>query len=71
MSGSYIHIPAAGHRCDHPARDGAMRGTVWRCDECHAYWRFGYTDDSWGPVWYQPVWLNILPEKWARKWAHR
>lgn len=65
MNGHYIHRPVVSHVCRHPgSHSGDPLGTVWRC-ECGEYWRYGYTEESWGPTWYQPFWLNVIPQSWA------
>ena len=63
----YVHIPPTPHRCDLPevkrpeagVTDPPV-GAVWWCSDCETFWRFDYTDWSWGPTWYRPFWRNLF-----------
>lgn len=69
-----VYVPEYGHVCHRPANpaiddEGHRRypvGSIWKCDQCGLYWHFGYTDESWGPVWHQVTWWN-----WGLRWRIR
>lgn len=53
-----VYIADEPHLCNTPPRHSRPAGSIWRCDECGTYWHFGYTDDSWGPIWHEVRWWH-------------
>lgn len=54
-----VHIAEPQHLCNAPERYSRPSGSIWRCDDCRTYWHFGYTEDSWGPIWSRVRWWHF------------
>jgi ribosomal protein L37AE/L43A len=56
-----VYTPDEEHFCALPDRNGMREhiGAIWQCDDCGTYFAFGYTEDSWGPVWYRVRWWHF------------
>lgn len=54
-----VYIASPPHLCGTPEKHSRPVGSIWRCDECGTHWHFGYTHDSWGPVWHEVRWWHF------------
>lgn len=62
-----VYIADDDHYCHLPERHSRPVGSIWRCDECGDYFAFGYTEDSWGPVWYRVRWWHFRLRRAIRR----
>lgn len=63
---SDIYVAPAPHCCQTPEKYSRPVGSIWLCDECGTYYRFGYNESSWGPVWTRVRWWNFRAKRLIR-----
>lgn len=63
---SDVFVADISHLCNTPERWSRPVGSIWRCDDCGTHWLFGYTENSWGPVWHMVRWWHFRARRIIR-----
>ena len=63
---SDVYVAEEEHYCQLPDRYSRPSGSIWQCDECGTYYQFGYTENSWGAVWYPVRWWHFRARRLIR-----